>query len=165
MPAMRGLALSGSLPRGRQEGNMYKELILGLTRDNEFVKIQPPCSEKEIDKAEKAVGYSFPNELRALLRELNGDKYLLLSAEEIAEQAKLNREVKEEYKDEEFAQNLDKLIFFAGNGCGDYWCYLADDNGTVDEHVIYIWEHEEYSLKHAAANMAELITRYYNGEI
>ena len=168
MPAMQGLALLGLLPRGRQEGNMYKELISELTESNqcsEYVKIQPPCSEREIEKAEKAVGYSFPNELRALLRELNGDKYLLLSAEEIAEQAKLNRDVKEEYGDEEFAKDLDKLIFFAGNGCGDYWCYLADDNGTVDEHVIYIWEHEEYSLKHAAANMSELITRYYNGEI
>ena len=144
---------------------MYKELILGLMKDNEFIKIQPPCSEKEIDKAEKAVGYSFPGELRALLRELNGDKYLLLSAEEIAENAKLNREVMEENKGEDFVKDLDKLIFFAGNGCGDYWCYRADDNGTVDERVIYIWEHEEYSLKQAAANMAELITRYYNGEI
>lgn len=161
MPAMPVLALSGLLPRGRQEGNMYKELIAELTESNqcsEYVKIQPPCSENEVEKAEKAVGYSFPNELRALLRELNGDKYLLLSAEEIAEQAKLNRDVKEEYKDEEFAKDLDKLIFFAGNGCGDYWCYRADDNGTVDEHVIYIWEHEEFSLKQAAANMAELIT-------
>lgn len=144
---------------------MYRELIAELTESNEYVKIQPPCPEKEVEKAEKAVGYSFPNELRALLRELNGDKYLLLSAEEIAEQAKLNRDVKEEYKYEEFARDLDKLIFFAGNGCGDYWCYRADDNGTVDEYVIYIWEHEEFCLRQAAASIAELISRYYNGEI
>ncbi len=79
---------------------MYRELILELTQDNEYVKIQPPCPENEIDNAEKVVGYPFPKELRALLQELDGDKYLLLSAKEIVEQAKLNREIQKEYSNE-----------------------------------------------------------------
>lgn len=147
---------------------MYKELISELTKGNEFVKIQPPCSEDEIAGAEKAVGYTFPKELRALLRELNGDKYLLLSAQEIIEQAKLNREVQEMNSQEEFAKELDRYLFFATNGCGDYYCYYADPNysdNTIDETVIYVWEHEEYCLKQVASDMAELITRYYNDEI
>ncbi len=144
---------------------MYRELISELTQGNEFVKIQPPCSEKEVEKAEKAVGYSFPKELKALLQELNGDKYLLLSTKEIIEQAKLNREIQEEYSDEEFAKELDRLLFFATNGCGDYYCYHADSDGVLDETAIYIWEHEEYRWKQVSANMAELITRYYNAEI
>lgn len=144
---------------------MYRELILELTQGNEFVKIQPPCPEKEIEKAEKAVGYSFPKELKALFQELNGDKYLLLSAKEIIEQAKLNREIQEEYSDEEFAKELDSFLFFATNGCGDYYCYHADSDGVLDETAIYIWEHEEYCWKQVATNMAELITRYYNAEI
>lgn len=144
---------------------MYRELILKLTQDNEFVKIQPPCPENEIDNAEKEVGYPFPRELRALLRELNGDKYLLLSAKEIIEQAKLNRDIQEEYRDEEFAKELDKFIFFATNGCGDYYCYHADSDGVINETAIYIWEHEEYCWKQVAANIAELITRYYYNEI
>ena len=147
---------------------MYKELILELTKGKEFVKIQPPCPENEIDNAEKAVGYTFPKELRALLRELNGDKYLILSAEEIIEQAKLNREVQKMYSQEEFAKEMDRYLFFATNGCGDYYCFYADPNNsdnTLDEAVIYVWEHEEYRLKRVASNMAELITRYYNDEI
>lgn len=144
---------------------MYRELIFELTKGNEFVKIQPPCPENEIINAEKAVGYPFPKELRTLLSELNGDKYFLLSAKEIIEQAKLNREVQEEYHDEEFVNELDKFIFFAGNGCGDYYCYHADADGIIDETVIYIWEHEEYCWKQVASNMAELIIRYYNDEI
>jgi len=144
---------------------MYRELILELTQDNEYVKIQPPCLENEIDNAEKVVGYPFPKELRALLRELNGDKYLLLSAKEIVEQAKLNKEIQEEYSDEEFAKELDRFIFFATNGCGDYYGYHADSDGVLDETAIYIWQHEDYCWKQAATNMRELITRYYNDEI
>ena len=144
---------------------MYKELILKLTQDNEYVKVQPPCPENEIDNAEKAVGYRFPKELKTLLRELNGDKYLLLSAKEIVEQAKLNKEIQEEYSNEEFAKELDKFIFFATNGCGDYYCYVADSDGVIDETAIYVWEHEDYCLKQVATNMTELITLYYNDEI
>lgn len=144
---------------------MYRELILELTQDNEYVKIQPPCPENEIDSAEKAVGYPFPKELRALLRELNGDKFLLLSAKEIIKQAQLNKEIQEAYSDEEFAKELDRSIFFATNGCGDYYCYRAGSDGVLDETVIYIWQHEDHCWKQAAANMRELITRYYNDEI
>lgn len=144
---------------------MYSELILELSQGNEFVKIQPPCPESEIDGAEKVVGYQFPNELRNLLRELNGDKWLLLSAQEIIEQAKLNREMQKENSDEEFAKELDKFIFFATNGCGDYYCYHADSNGVIDETTIYVWEHEEFCWRKIATNMADLITRYYKSEI
>lgn len=144
---------------------MYRELISELTKDSSLTKIQPPCPESMIDTAEKAVGYSFPKELRDLLGELNGDNYFLLSAEEIIKQAELNRELQAEYGGEEFAKELDKLIFFATNGCGDYFCYHADSDGVIDESSIYVWEHEEYCLKQAATNMTELITKYYKDEI
>lgn len=76
-----------------EENKMYKELISELAQENAWVKIQPPCSENDIETAEKAVGYPFPKELRELLLEMNGDQYLLLSIEEIVEQAKRNREI------------------------------------------------------------------------
>ena len=148
-----------------EENKMYKELISELAQENAWVKIQPPCSENDIVTAEKAVGYPFPKELRDLLLEMNGDQYLLLSIEGIVEQAKRNRETQEEYNDEDFAKELDKFIFFAGNGCGDYYCYHANADGVIDETSIYIWEHEEYCWKQVASNMAELITRYYHDEI
>lgn len=144
---------------------MYAELISELTKENVFVKIQPPCSEKAINNAEKAVGFKFPKELRALLCELNGDKFLVLSAEEIVAQAELNKEIYENNPDEEFAKELNKYLFFAGNGCGDYYCYRANDDGKLDETAIYIWEHEENCCQIAAASISELIIKYYHDEI
>ena len=35
---------------------MYKELVLKLSEGIEWVKVQPPCSDDEISKAEKYVG-------------------------------------------------------------------------------------------------------------
>lgn len=144
---------------------MYKELILEVSKGNEYVKIQPPCPESEIDRVEKAFGYPLPKELRALLRELNGDKWLLLSTEEMIDQIRLNNEMLSFYE-EQGIEDMDRLIFFAGNGCGDYYCYLVGTDGAPDENSIYLWEHEEmrYDRK-VAVNMTELITRYYNSEI
>ena len=144
---------------------MYKELISDLTQGNEWVKIQPPCSVNDIENAEKKVGHTFPKELRTLLKELNGDRYLLLSVEEIVAQTELNREIQEEYSDEDFAKDLNNLLFFAGNGCGDYYCYHINANDKIDENVIYIWEHEESCCKQVASSMIELITKYYHSEI
>lgn len=144
---------------------MYKELIEKFAQENEYVKIQPPCTEEEIAKAEKAAGFPFPKELQKLLSELNGDGYFLLSAQEIIAQAALNREMQELYSGEDFAKELDKFLFFATNGCGDYYCYHADADGGIDENAIYIWQHEEFRWKPVAANMAQLITRYYHDEI
>lgn len=134
---------------------MYRELVLELTKGNEWVKVQPPCSETVISEAEKVVGYSFPEELKNLLREMNGDKWLFLSAEEIIENVKLNREIflplfEEDYSKEEYQERVDRFIFFATNGCGDYYCYRVCPNGTADKSVIYIWEHE-YMLRHGSS--------------
>lgn len=129
------------------------------------MKIQPPCDERDIDRAEQSVGIPFPKELRALLKELNGDRYLLLSVDETMKQSELNRQIQAQYPKEEFAKDLDKFIFFATNGCGDYYCYCADNRKIVDETVIYRWDHEESCRKPVASSIAELIARYYRDEI
>lgn len=153
---------------------MYKELISELSKENEWVKIQPPCHEREIRRAEKAVGYPFPKELRDLLREMNGDKWLLLSSKEIIEQVKLNKGCylplfEADFSKAEYIDRVDRFIFFATNGCGDYYCYRVSPRGVPDESAIYIWEHESLGekccWKQVAGGMTEFITRYYNGEI
>ena len=139
---------------------MYKELITEVSKGNEFVEIQPPCPESEIDRVEKSFGYPLPKEVRALLSELNGDKFLLLSAEEIIDQIRLNKEMLS-YYEEQGVEGVDRLLFFAGNGCCDYYCYRVGDENTI-----YMWEHEEMKYdRKVAASMSEVITRYYNDEI
>ncbi len=152
---------------------MYIELISELSQGNEHVKIQPPCPESEIDRAEKAVGHTFPKELRALLRETNGDKWLLLSAKEIIENVEINKGLlpffEQDFSKEEYIDRVERFIFFATNGCGDLYCYRVSPEGVPDETVIYIWLHEDMGEKccwrAVASNMSEFITRYYNGEI
>ena len=96
---------------------MYRELIAKLTEGHNWAKLQEPCSEKEIKKAEKYVGFSFPEELKALLRETNGDRWLLLSTEEIIGNVKRNREIMAEYfEPDEFEEKVNRFVCFATKG-------------------------------------------------
>ena len=153
---------------------MYKELILRLTKENEWVKLQPPCPEKEIREAEKVVGYPLPEELKKLMLECDGDRYFLLSAKEMIENVERNRKFfyplfKEDYSIEAYRDRVDRFIFFATNGCGDYYGYRVSENGTAEENAIYIWEHEalgdDCCWKKVADSLEECITRYYHSEI
>ena len=145
---------------------MYRELIGKLIKDHAWAKLQEPCPEKEIAEAEAYVGFAFPEELKALLRETNGDRWLLLSAEEIINHVKINREIFPEYlAPDEFEEKVNRHIFFATNGCGDYYCYRVFPNGDTDASAIYIWEHELFEIREAAKNIADLITGYYNDEV
>lgn len=153
---------------------MYRELVLECSKGIEWVNVQPPCREGTIAEAEKVVGYAFPEELKKLLRELNGDGWLLLSAEEIMENVRLNREIflpdfEEENKKEYYLDRVEQFVFFATNGCGDYYCYRVTPDRIVDDSTIYIWEHERLGesccWEPVAHNIKELIERYYNDEI
>ncbi len=145
---------------------MYRELIKKLTASNQWANVQEPCPEEEIQRAEKYVGFSFPEELKALLRETNGDHWFLLSAERIISHVKENREIFPEYlAPDEFEEKVNRFVFFATNGCGDYYCYRVLKNGETDASVIYIWEHELFKIREVAKSLAELITKYYNDEV
>lgn len=139
---------------------MFKELITECAKDNRWTRLQKPATITEIQEAENTVGYRFPDDLKQLLLELNGDSYLLLSTDRIKEICQLNRELlKEIYED------IDCHIFFAENGCGDYYCYNIAENGETDISAIYIWEHETNETALVAKDIQELIRKYYNSEI
>ncbi len=146
---------------------MYKELLLKLTKDNKWVKIQPPCPEDGIVEAEGVIGCRFPSELRALLSELNGDGWFLLSAEGMVENVLRNRKYFPDCFDteEEYLERIDRHIFFATNGCGDYYCYKITKDGAADTSCVYIWEHELFDTRRVADNLTDAIQKYYNSEI
>lgn len=145
---------------------MYRELIEKLTAENHWAKLQKPCPENEITKAEEYIGFKFPEELKVLLREINGDGWFLLSAEEIIGNVKTNREIFSEFLEaDEFEEKVNPFVFFATNGCGDYYCYHVLENGETDSSAIYIWEHELFETREVAKNIADLITKYYNDEV
>ena len=146
---------------------MYRELILEAVSNGEPVRFGAPCSDREIEAAEKVIGYAFPQELRKLLGEINGDGWLLLSVDQMIETVQLNRTYFPECFDsrEEYEDRIDRHIFFAGNGCGDYYCYRVGEDGKPDESAILIWEHELFETRYAAKDIADLIGKYYRSEI
>jgi hypothetical protein len=153
---------------------MYKELIIDLSKGNKWVAVQSPCSVTEIKHAEKVVGHPFPKELKDLLRETDGDQYCLMSAKEIIEHAESSRKTflplfMEDFSEEEYCEKVGNFIFFARNGCGDYYGYRVHPDGNIDESAIYIWEHERMSekccWKMVSSSMTEFITRCYKNEI
>lgn len=145
---------------------MYRELLEKLTKEHSWAKLQEPCPEEEIIKAEEYVGFSFPEELKNLLRECNGDHWFLLSAEQIINNVKINREIFPEFFEaKEFEEKVNRFVFFATNGCGDYYCYRVLENGETDAAAIYLWEHELFEIREVATNLIDLITKYYNGEV
>ena len=145
---------------------MYRDLIGELIKGHSWAKLQDPCSEDEIIKAEKYVGFIFPEELKTLLRETNGDHWFLLSADDIIKHVKTNREIFPEYLEpDEFEEKVNRFVYFATNGCGDYYCYRVLENGGTDISAIYIWEHELFEIREVAKDISELITKYYNNEV
>ena len=139
---------------------MYREWILEAAGSDFRGEIRSPATPAEIAAAEAEAGFPFPAELRALLSELNGDGWLFFSTDEIMETAEVNRE---ELSD--CYEGIGEHIFFAGNGCGDCYCYNLNPDGSVNPDTIYFWEHETNETHPVAASLEELIRRYYNDEI
>lgn len=139
---------------------MYRERINELAKNVKHAVPGKPATLSEIKEAEEIVGCRFPAELRELLTEMNGDRWLLFSTEEIKDVAQLTREyLSESYED------IDRHIFFGGNGCGDYYCYNIMNDGSAENGRICVWEHETNKTSFAASSISELIRRYYNDEI
>ncbi len=138
---------------------MFRELIAEYSKDCKYVRIQKPATTEQIKAAEKEIGCYFPAELISLLNELNGDNWLLFSIDEIINTIKT---VREAFEEDYFG--IEKHLFFAGNGCGDYYCYKILD-GKADMTSIYMWEHETNETHKVASNITELIKQYYNDEI
>lgn len=138
---------------------MYQELLSQYSAANPHMVPQPPASEAQIQSAEKLLCLSFPEKLRQLLLELNGDRWLLFSAEEIAERTLGVREGLGECYD-----GLDQLLFIAGNGCGDYYGYRVEDGAVCGDQIIY-WCHETNESRVIAHSLAEMITLYYTDQI
>ena len=139
---------------------MYKEKLLHYATTNEYVKPGAGASAAIIHNVEKKLDCAFTPELKSLLSETNGDGYLFFSTDEILETNTRTRTMMSECY-----EGLEELLFFAGNGCGDYYCYKILHSGQADPSSIYIWMHEDNELMIVAHSLSEMIDRYFNDEI
>jgi hypothetical protein len=97
---------------------VYIEKIKELSKTIGLIKINPPASDVEIQKLKDSLG-EIPDDLIVLLKELNGDDCVFLSAKDIIE---TNMMLRTDPGFDVFMP-LDCLLVFAHNGCGDYYGY------------------------------------------
>ncbi len=134
---------------------MYKEIFAAAKKNNPYIKLSEPASPIAISKAEAKLGCDFPLELKRCLLEMDGDGDLYFSAQKIAEEnLDIRAALASCYPD------LDQYLFFAGNGCGDYYGYRLT-NGQVIHPDILLWDHEVNKAQTVAADLSTLITLMY----
>ena len=133
---------------------IYKELI---SKTNN-IKPNNPATKKQISDVENSLGCKLPNDLKEFLLEMNGDNWLIFSTEQITE---INLSVRKL----DCFMPLNCLLFFGGNGCGDYYGYpITAQDGVRDDNV-FMWEHEVDNRIWKANNLEDAIKKYYNDEI
>lgn len=129
-----------------------------LTSKNNYIKPNPPATQKQISDVEKSLGCKLPTGLKELLLEMNGDNWLIFSTEQITETNIFVRKL-------DCFMPLDCLLFFRGNGCGDYYGYPITSQGGVRDDSVFMWEHEYDNRIWKANNLEDAIIKYYNDEI
>lgn len=136
---------------------MWKLKILDLNKDSPFAKLNPPATETQIYKVSSTLKMEIPDELESLLKEVNSDGTTFLSTEQIIRDNLFLREL------EDFMP-LDVFLFFAENGCGDYFGYSIRKNSEIDNNI-FMWDHESDSRKWVAQGLDQFIKRRKSEEI
>ncbi len=142
---------------------MYIELLKQYAANIDSLKIQPAVTGDAIHEAEVGLDILFPNELKELLCETNGDNYFLLPLEFIIKDNLDFRSMNPEIIEPELF-DFSEFLFFATNGCGDYYGYKIE-YGIIGSTSIFVFDHEEYTARVVAADIAELIKLYYQDQI
>lgn len=119
-----------------------------------------PAKLNAIIKTETDLDTVFTNELISYYREFNGDGDLMFSVEETSNTNYIVRSLLYEC-----CPMVENLVFFGGNGCGDYFCFKSEEYLSPARNVIYLWRHETLTLTPVARSIEELIRKYYGGEI
>ena len=120
-------------------------VLLSIKKHHEICCLQP-ANKEDIEMAEKTLGICFPADLVNLLMICNGAELLLEhpSSKElivydtaywpIEEIVNYSQQMNDNFSNE----NLDKkLLCFAGNGCGDQFCYVKDGNRLLPSIWVY----------------------------
>lgn len=136
---------------------MWRVKILELNRDNPFATLNPPATETQLSNISSTFKLTVPDELEALLKEVNGDGSTFLSTELIIKDNLSLRKL-------DWCMPLDVFLFFAENGCGDYFGYSIKKNGEIDNNI-FMWDHESDSRNWVSNGLAHFIERRKNNEI
>lgn len=136
----------------------WHEIFMDLASKNKYTKLNSPATQMQLVHVEEMLGNKLPIDIQELLLELNGDNWLIFSTEQIIETNLSLRKL-------DYYMPLDCLLFFGGNGCGDYYGFPITDEQGVRGDKVFLWEHEDDSRIWKANDLEDTIRKYYNGEI
>ena len=136
----------------------WSDLYEKLTSKHEYIKPNPPALHADIYTAEEKIGCKLPKDLADLLLEMNGDSWFIFSIEQIIEANLSVRQM-------DFYMPLDCILFFSGNGCGDYFGYPITREDGVRSDRVFLWEHESDDRSWKTVSLEETIEKYYNDDI
>lgn len=136
---------------------MWKEKILELNKDNTFANLNPPATDIQILHLNSTLKLTIPVELESLLKEANGDGCTFLSTNQIIKDNLFLRKL-------DWCMPLDAFLFFAENGCGDYFGFSIKRNGEIDNNI-FMWDHESDIRTWVANGLNQFIERRMNQEI
>lgn len=129
-----------------------------LKSKHKYINLNPPASQEQITNVEQALNIELPYDIKELLLEIDGDNWLIFSTEQIIETNLAVRKLG-------CFMPLDCLLFFGGNGCGDYYGYPITHEDGVRGDKVFMWEHEDDSRICKARSLEDTIKKYYNDEI
>jgi hypothetical protein len=135
---------------------MWRDLIERLYGDAEFAA---PVPEEDIDRIERRLGQTVPDELRRLLRETDGVRTddgsgLVWSVQEIIEQ---NTAFRQSTDFARLYMSFDQLMFIGDNGGGDQFAYVRVPAGRPDD--VFVWDHETDERKWVAGSLRDYLER------
>jgi hypothetical protein len=124
-------------------------------------RFAPPVSAEAIDDIER-LGLSVPADLRALLLETDGllGEFLVevvWTAKRIAED---NVSFRADASFAELYRPFDALLFFADNGGGDQFAFMADD----PQAGVMVWEHETDVRRKVADDLADYLRKVLSSD-
>ncbi len=140
---------------------MYLEIVNEFRTTRKYgdgIKPRVPATGEGIARAEHQIGIQFPQELRDLLLEMDGDCDLFLSLDEIIK-----------YNAYQFSENypIGSLLVFGADGSGNLFVYKVRDK-KAKSGEIYLWDHEiavggpeEDELQYRASSILGLIQEFY----
>lgn len=142
---------------------MWREFISELAEDAIF---SPSASTSAIVEAERALSLSFPEDLRALLRESNGvmgeyELGLVWDAERI-QHDNLEFRRNEEFRD--LYMPFDHLLFFADAGNGDRFAFPIQ-NGSIRRDDVFVWDHELDDRRWVAGSLKQYLQWWVDGTL
>lgn len=136
---------------------VFTPMLKRFSFANPSIELKNSAEAEDVLALETRLNIKIPNELNAFYQETDGDGDLMFSVKETLETTELTRKSFAEYN-----EKISQTLCFAGDGCGNYYCYIFQ-NAEEEKNPVYSFNHETLEISLVADTLLEFIYSYYNG--